>query len=180
MITPISDSDDWRLPDADFVVAFRLPRKGSGELARRHPIPRESRITFDEETHTYTVDGVRVPRSVTGLLHDYAWTFDPMLAVCAMKSGRGWESKRAALETQGLGTEDADFLARWEFNSRVARCRGHCLHWQCEQMCNGRPVEKPHSPEFQQACQIYDFFLSRGYKPYRTEAGRLHSLQCMS
>ncbi len=169
MLVPITDCADWRSSDADFVAAFRLPMKGSGELARKNPIPRESRITFDEETHTYTVDGIKVPRSVTGFLHEYASTFNPTHAVRAMKGGREWDVKRAALESQGLGTEDVDFIRRWEFNGQVARCRGHCLHWQCEQMCNGRLVEEPHSPEFKQARRIYDLLLGRGCEPYRAE-----------
>ena len=136
-------------------------------------MPRENRISFEEKTHIYTIDGIQAPRSVTGLLHEYASAFNPILAVSAMKHGREWETKRAAFEARGLGTDDADILRRWEFNGEVARSRGHCLHWQCEQMCNGRPVEEPHSPEFQQARHIYDQLLGRGYEPYRAEARRL-------
>ena len=174
MLVPITDCADWRLPDAQFLAAFQLPTKGSGELARRHPIPRESRITFGEATHTYKVDGKIVPRSVTGLLHEYASSFDPALALIAMKSGRDWEAKRAALEEQGLGTSDEDFLQRWERNGEVARARGHLLHWQAEQMCNGRPVEEPHSLEFKQACQIYERLLERGMRPFRAEVNLFH------
>ena len=121
-------------------LQFRLPQKGSGELARRNPMPRESRITFEESTHTYRVDGRVVPRSVTGFLHEYASSFDPTLALQTMKAGRQWPEKRAAFEEQGLGVEDTDFLARWDLNGQVARARGHLLHWQAEQLCNGRLV----------------------------------------
>ena len=150
-------------------LQFRLPQKGSGELARRNPMPRESRITFEESTHTYRVDGRVVPRSVTGFLHEYASSFDPTLALQTMKAGRQWPEKRAAFEEQGLGVEDTDFLARWDLNGQVARARGHLLHWQAEQLCNGRPVEEPHSPEFQQASQIYDRLLEKGFEPFRAE-----------
>ena len=37
---------------------------------------REDRIVFDESTHTYFVDGAKVPLSVTGVIHRYAREFD--------------------------------------------------------------------------------------------------------
>ena len=91
---------------------------------------REDRITFDEATHKYTFDGKVVPRSVTGFLHEYASSFDPQLALLTMKAGRDWATKKAILESQGLGTEDDDFLQRWSRNGEIARSRGHLLHYQ--------------------------------------------------
>ena len=119
--------------------------------------------------HIYTVDGLTVPRSVTSLLHEYSSTFDPALALQAMKSGCEWDTKRAALEEQGLGTNDADFLQRWAMNGEVARARGHLLHYQAEQMCNDRPVQEPHSQDFKQARQIYERLLERGLRSFRAE-----------
>ena len=110
MIVPITDCADWRLPDEEFLAVFRLPHKGAGALAEQNPMAKEHRITFSEETHRYTFDGKLVPRSVTGFLHEYASSFDPALALQSMKSGRDWALKKAKLESQGLGTEDADFL----------------------------------------------------------------------
>ena len=130
---------------------------------------RESRIAFEESSHTYRVDGKVVPRSVTGFLHEYASTFDPTVALQTVKAGRQWPEKRVAFQEQGLGVEDADFLARWDLNGQVARARGHLLHWQAEQLCNGRPVEEPHSPEFQQALKIYNRLLAKGFEPFRAE-----------
>ena len=197
-MVPITDCADWRLrdedhcssacfarphisechtipaPAEDFVATFKLPQKGSGRLALLHPMPREDRITFDEASHTYTVDGIKVPRSVTGFLHEYASEFDPALAIQTMKAGKYWGEKKAAFEAQGLGTEDADFLRRWAFNGEVARSRGHLLHYQAEQMCNGRQVQEPHSPEFQQARQIYARLLEKGLTPFRAEVNLFH------
>ncbi len=177
--TPITDCADWRLSDPEFIAAFRLPIKGCGELKNRHPLPRESRITFDEASHIYRVDGKIVPRSVTGFLHEYSSTFDPKSALAMMKSGREWEAKRAALQSQGLGTEDADFLQRWAMNGEVARARGHLLHWHAELMCNARQVAEPHSPEFKQAQDIYSVLLGRGYEPFRAEVPRVCMHACM-
>ncbi len=82
MLVPISDVADWRLPDDEFMKAFRLPEaKGLGKLAQDFPFPREDRIVFDETPHEYRVDGNLVPRSVTKLLHEYASEFDSTSAV---------------------------------------------------------------------------------------------------
>ena len=62
---PITDVADWRLSDDDFLESFKLPQKGKGVLAERYPFPKEDRITFDEQKHEYTIDGVIAPRSVT-------------------------------------------------------------------------------------------------------------------
>ena len=79
---------DWRLSDGDFVRDFRLPtaEDKNEALRRRSPIAREDRICFDEITHTYTVDGVRVPISVTGLIHQFCEGFDPSSAIEQMKA----------------------------------------------------------------------------------------------
>ena len=120
--------------------AFSLPHKGEGHLAKRNPFPRENRVVFDEESHTYTIDGVLAPRSTTGpssptvltglhyelhdlhpsdlrslyttenqgLLHAYASCFEPQRALAAMRSGRNWDEKRTAMESEGLGTTDEE------------------------------------------------------------------------
>jgi hypothetical protein len=51
-----------------------------------------------------------------------------------MKGSPGWESKKAGLEDQGLGTGDEDILRRWEKNGQIARARGHLLHYHAEMM----------------------------------------------
>ena len=92
-MVPITCLADWRLPDNEFLAAFKLP--GPSErcdaLRIRNPMPREDRIVFHEETHTYRVDGILAPRSVTGLIHEYqSGSFDPAVAVEAMKRGKHW------------------------------------------------------------------------------------------
>ena len=111
--------------DEEFLAVFRLPHKGAGALDEQ-----EDRIMLCEETHKYTFDGKLVPRSVTGFLHEYASSFDPALALQSMRAGRDWAMKKASLESQGLGTEDADFLQRWSKNGETTRARGHLLHYQ--------------------------------------------------
>ena len=110
------------------LLRFKLPQKGTGQLAALHPMPRESRITFEEEAHVYTIDGKPAPRSVTGLLHEYASHFDASRAVAVMKGSRDWEMKRAQFDAQGLGVADDDFVRRWSKSGEVARARGTLLH----------------------------------------------------
>ena len=135
------DVGDWRLPDAEFLATFRLPGPSMryDVLAKRHPMPREDFVTFDEAEHVYTFRGVRVPRSVTGLLHEYTQEFNATLALAAMKP-----EKRAELAACGAVTDDG-ILDHWRFNGEVQRARGQLLHFQAEQLVNGRQVESAKS-----------------------------------
>ena len=65
----------WQLSDSEFLVRFTPPPRQTC-LAQRFPMRREDRIVFDESTHTYFVDGAKVPLSVTGVIHRYAREFD--------------------------------------------------------------------------------------------------------
>ena len=89
---------DWRLPDDDFLASWRLPGVNEKPLAlkQQHPMPRESRIEFEEATHAYTIDGnKKAPRSVTGLVHAYEpGEFNAQAVVAQMKRGRRWVEKR--------------------------------------------------------------------------------------
>ena len=62
---------DWRLSDGEFTASFHLPRASDRveTLKKANPFPSDEQIHFDEESHTYRVNGVVVPLSVTGLIH---------------------------------------------------------------------------------------------------------------
>ncbi len=119
---------DWRLPDEAFLASFHLPSADRVEvLAARNPMPREARIQFDEVAHTYTVDGILVPRSATGLLHNYAKKFDAQAAIDAMKGGARWEDKQEEFMEDGVLMSDARIASIWSFRGEVARARGRQL-----------------------------------------------------
>ena len=161
------DVGDWRLADDAFLATFRLPQSSLRHdvLAQQHPMPREDLITFDEAEHVYTFRGVRVPRSVTGLLHEYSHEFNPRAALASMRA-----EKRLELAERGVGTSDEDILDFWRFNGEVQRARGQLLHYHAEQILNGRVIEEPHSPELRQARFLFnEFILARGFRPFRTE-----------
>ena len=171
---------DWRLDDTIFVTAFRQPPKtGEGALAAKHPFPRTHRVSFDAESHTYTIDAQVAPRSVTGLLHAFATDFNADRALIAMRAGHRWQERCASLEASGLGTSDSDFVDRWHMAGLVARNRGTLLHRHAEQAANGRVVQEPHSPEFAQVLQLFSAFEHNGWTPYRTELNVFHNgLRC--
>ena len=110
------DVGDWRLGDEPFLASFRLPSAADKceSLASRNPFPREGRILFNETQHVYTVDGVRVPRSVTGLVHKFVESFDPRHAIEAMQNGAHWEVKRQSY------TNDAGNCWRLTTHSHVS------------------------------------------------------------
>ena len=142
----------WQLSDDEFLAAWQpLPRVT--QLQDQHPFPRESRIVFREHDHKYFVDGTLVPRSVTGLLHEYSSPFDSARALECMKRGRNWDAKRAEMEQQGLGISDDEILARWNRNGNVQSKRGPVLHHHAECLMNGFAVEDPHSDPTEPASQ---------------------------
>ena len=178
----IEEVGDHRLSDGEFLASFRLPsstKRAAGKLAALHPLYREDRIYFDEESHTYTYDGVKVPRSVTSLLHHFASKFDPHVALQAMQNSHTWEDKREGLEMLGLVTDDL-ILQHWKNNGKIQSARGTLLHFHAECLMNGVRVEEPHSIEFQQVQQIYDYITNTmGFRPHRAEVCLYHSkLRC--
>ena len=137
---------DWRLPDDAFLASFHLPSADRMEvLAAKNPTQREGRIHFDEVAHTYTVDGLTVPRSATGLLHEYVRDFDAQAAIEAMKGGARWEIKQTEFMQDGVLMSDAAIASTWAFRGEVARARGTLLHFQAESYLDGRVISRNHT-----------------------------------
>ena len=169
------DVADWRLQDAEFLSTFTLPRSRWEFLARRNPVARDARISFDEKEHVYHVDGIRVPRSVTGFLHAFTEEFNAYEAIVSMQHGYDWETKREKYLKEDGQIKTADEIANdWATNGAVQRARGQLLHFHAEQFLNGCEIEEPHSPEFKQFLQIYDVIYSKGWQIFRTEFSLFH------
>ena len=134
---------DWRLSDDDFLATFRLPSDADKHetLQATNPLIREGRIKFDEITHTYTVDGIKVPISVTGLIHQFCQDFDAHAAIETMKAN-DWETKQLKfLKNDGEVMSDDEIAASWSRNGEIQRSRGQLLHYHCEQYLNGCKIE---------------------------------------
>ena len=183
MVVPIDCLADWRLDDDDFLAAFKLPgpNERCDALSKKNPMARENRILFYEASHTYTVDAIPAPRSVTGLVHAYqASNFDPMLAIEAMKRGKNWPVKMEEfIGEDGSCMSDEEICNVWQHRGRVASARGTLLHFHAECHLNGMDVEKPHSPEFRNFLLVAKALAEMGWRPYRTEVCLTHMGLCV-
>ena len=168
---------DWRLNDAQFLASRRMPTDADriDVLRLRHPMQRESRISFDAETHLYKVDGTLiVPRSVTGLLKEYGAEFDAHRAAELMLANEQSRRREAYRKPEGSFHTPEEVVAQWIAHGNVQRARGQLLHFQAEQLVQGRSVEEPWSPELQQASAIWDALQQWGLRALRTEVSIFH------
>jgi ATP-dependent exoDNAse (exonuclease V) beta subunit len=131
-------------------------------------------VKFEDASHTYEVDGVQVPRSVTGLLHQLTSEFEPQKAIAAMQESKCWETRRNEFLDGGGLLMSADAIAeQWQANGAAQRARGQLLHYHAEQYLNGRTIERPHSPEFIQVMALCSLFAGR-FQILRTELSIFH------
>jgi len=146
------------------------------KLAAEHAHPRDACIVFDEGPHTYTVDGVAVQTSVTGLISRVETEhFDaPKIARQLSLSARPSEKYSRVDADTGLRVPmaEADILKLWD----AARDLGTDLHGKIERYLNGISVTSVHEGpgavnvvEFQQFQRWWDAQLEAGYEAYRTE-----------
>ena len=169
---------DWRLSDEDFLASFAPPTDGDrvDPLAALNPLQGEGRLRFDAASHTYYHDGRPVPRSVTALLKSYSTGFDAQRAAEGLLASPTWPWRRAAYDEQlGEPATVDSVVALWTRNGEVQRARGQLLHYQADQMCQGRAIEEPWSPELQQARGVLAAVASLGLRPFRSEVSIYHA-----
>jgi hypothetical protein len=141
-------------------------------LALAHEHALDARITFVEEGHTYYLDGVALPRSVTGVIDGVASDhFDPDAIIAKMKAGRNWPNP-AYSDPGGIPWTDDRIRAAWAANGAAAAELGTDLHSKIELFMNGLPVEYDEAGTNRQEFQ---YFLrwweeaSKTHEAYRTE-----------
>ena len=181
-VVPNGAVGDWRLEGASFLASFRKPGEADKHdvLAKRHPLPRDARIAFDEESHTYTVDGSHVVRcSVTRFIHAFATDFDADAAIAAMKRSRRrpWAQRHREdfAHADGRLMTDAEIKEKWRLNGEEQSARGTLMHWHIEMTLNDLQVEEPHSPEYQHfLVWRRELMEARGWTPFRTELSLMH------
>ena len=125
--------------------------------------PRDARIRFVEDTHTYFVDGSKDGyqyTSTTKLMHSMFKPFDADEVISKMRRSRTWSS------SPYYGQSPGDIKAGWEENRDFAAKSGTLMHANIENYYNGLDHEV-NTREFQMFEKFRD---DHGdLVPYRTE-----------
>jgi hypothetical protein len=103
-------------------------------LAVLHKHPRDDRIQFEEETHTYTIDGARKGwTSCTGFLHNFFGHFDADAVIAKMmKSPKWFESKYYGMTAEAI-------KAQWAAKGQASSTAGTRMHLDIEHFYNAMP-----------------------------------------
>jgi hypothetical protein len=97
--------------------------------------PRDDRIQFEEETHTYTVDGVRAGwTSCTGFLHNFFGEFDADAVIAKMMSKPTW------YESKYYGQTAEQIKAGWAAKGKASSEAGTRMHLDIEHFYNALPA----------------------------------------
>ncbi len=147
--------------------------------------PRDDRIQFEEETHTYTIDGVRKGwTSCTGFLHTFFGHFDADAVIAKMMASPNWYTK----PYYGMTAEQ--IKKQWADKGAASSAAGTRMHLDIEHFYNALPLHNESSPldseeEFNRVMAVdtwtpnsskeWDYFrdyhkeIGSGFKPFRTE-----------
>jgi hypothetical protein len=124
-----------------------------------HSHPRDSRISFDEPTHTYSIDGVsKNIMSVTTLIHKHFPHFNADKVIDKL-------IENGSEKYKGLSKDE--IKKEWDENGKKASERGTALHKQIELFYNGYEIDT-YSTEFLYFLQFHETIKDR-LLPYRTE-----------
>jgi ATP-dependent exoDNAse (exonuclease V) beta subunit len=131
-------------------------------LSTKNPHPRDSRVTFDEPTHTYSIDGSSVGIcSVTTLIHQHFPHFEADKVILNMRNSRNGMPEKYARMT------NAEIKHLWNENGKEASGKGTKIHKSIELFYNNEEVpEKP--TEFMYFLDFHESIKDR-LIPYRTE-----------
>lgn len=142
-------------------------------LAVKNAHPRDERISFEEETHTYTIDGTREGwTSCTGFIHGFFGAFDPDAVIKKMMRSSKWsESKYYGMTAQAIKKQ-------WADSGTEASEAGTRMHLDIEHYNNAEPVGNLAGDEWSpNPGSEWDYFLKyeknhrlkHGFVPFRTE-----------
>ena len=110
-------------------------------LAVVHKHPRDDRIQFEEETHVYTIDGVRAGwTSCTGFLHNFFGHFDADAVIAKMMKGPKW------FESKYFGKTAEEIKKGWSDKGAASSAAGTRMHLDIERFYNGLPLVWSTSP----------------------------------
>ena len=142
-------------------------------LAVVNPHPRDARITFDEASHTYTIDGSRQGwTSCTQFIGGFYEHFDPDTVIANMMRSRKWPaSPYYGMTAEAIKTQ-------WSDSGTAASGAGTQMHLDIEHYYNAEPVGNLAGDDYTPTPgPEWDYFQAferrwrqaRGFVPFRTE-----------
>lgn len=119
-------------------------------LSKLNAHPRDSRITFKDEGHEYTIEGIdNKPTSVTTLIHKNFPEFNDDLVIGKMMASPKWSNSKY------FGKTPEEIKAEWNTKKNEASTAGTKMHKSIEDFLNGEPVDND-SPEFKMFLKFWD------------------------
>jgi hypothetical protein len=104
-------------------------------LAVLNKHPRDDRIQFEEESHTYTIDGTRAGwTSCTGFLHNFFGHFDADAVIAKMMSSPKW------FESKYFGMTAEEIKKQWSDKGKASSEAGTRMHLDIEHFYNAMPA----------------------------------------
>jgi hypothetical protein len=104
-------------------------------LATINTHPRDDRIQFEEESHTYTIDGVRDGWvSCTTFLHEFFGHFDADSVISKMMSSPKWRLSKY------YGMTAAEIKKSWSDKGEASSTAGTRMHLDIEHFYNAMPA----------------------------------------
>jgi hypothetical protein len=142
-------------------------------LAVRNVHPRDERIAFREEDHTYAIDGDRTGWiSCTTFIGQFYEHFDPDAVIRKMMMSSRWK------ESKYYGMKPDEIKKQWNDNGTEASEAGTKMHLDIEHYNNADPVGNLAGDEWEPTeGSEWSYFLAydrkhrraRGWVPFRTE-----------
>lgn len=135
--------------------------------------PRDDRISFHEETHTYTIDGTKEGWvSCTGFLHQFFEEFDADAIISKMMASKRWPQNKY------YGMTAKEIKTQWDTNRDEASSAGTRMHLDIEHYYNADPVGNLAADEWDPNLgPEWNYFqaferklrIPKGFEAYRTE-----------
>ena len=115
-------------------------------------IARCKRISFTEQNHSYTVDGMKdTHTSCTKFLKEYSVPFDADLAIRALKNGKNWNSNNVYFTMT-----DAQIKKKWIDNGKKTSSEGTKLHSMIQSFYKQQLPQCVHDVGFGQFIEFFN------------------------
>jgi ATP-dependent exoDNAse (exonuclease V) beta subunit len=132
-------------------------------LSTKNAHPRDSRLVFVDDGHTYTLDGSTACTSVTTLIHTYFPHFDADTVISKMMRSNRWP------ESKYFGMSSDKIKAQWAAAGEAASTAGTNMHYAIECFYNG-DTSLLNAASGKEMSHFRAFYADHTHlKPYRTE-----------